>query len=65
MPNVPAIVQVSETLGQYFHAAISGEMESAEAMAEAEEKNLLKEGDILNLVSFGAGFTWAGMVIRW
>ena len=35
------------------------------AMAEAEEKNLLKEGDILNLVSFGAGFTWAGMVIRW
>ncbi|MBN2406952.1 MAG: ketoacyl-ACP synthase III [Elusimicrobia bacterium] len=34
-------------------------------LAEAEEKKIIKSGDIVNLVSFGAGFTWAGMVLRW
>ena len=35
------------------------------AMAEAEEMNKINSGDIINIVSFGGGFTWAGMTIRW
>ena len=35
------------------------------ALDEMEEKGLLKEGDIVLAVSFGAGFTWGGMIIRW
>ncbi len=34
-------------------------------LAEAEEKGIIKEKDIINLVAFGAGLTWAGMVLRW
>jgi len=35
------------------------------SLAEAEDNKMLKRGDIVLLVSFGAGFTWAGMVLRW
>jgi 3-oxoacyl-[acyl-carrier-protein] synthase III len=35
------------------------------ALSEAEETELLKKDDIILLVSFGAGLTWAGMVLRW
>lgn len=35
------------------------------SLGEAEEKNLIKRQDVIVLVSFGAGFTWAGMVLRW
>ncbi len=35
------------------------------ALDEMEDKGLLKEGDIVLAVSFGAGFTWGGMLIRW
>jgi len=34
------------------------------ALGEAVEKGIIKENSVINLVSFGAGFTWAGMVIR-
>lgn len=34
-------------------------------LAEAEEKGIIHEGDIINLVAFGSGFTWAGVVLRW
>jgi 3-oxoacyl-[acyl-carrier-protein] synthase-3 len=34
-------------------------------LAEAQEKKIINEGDIINLVAFGAGFTWAGMALRW
>ncbi|MFC1546697.1 beta-ketoacyl-ACP synthase III [bacterium] len=37
----------------------------AVGLSEAEEKGLLKKDDIIVLTSFGGGFTWAGMVIRW
>jgi 3-oxoacyl-[acyl-carrier-protein] synthase III len=37
----------------------------AVGLAQAKEKKLIKENDIIVLTSFGAGFTWAGMVIRW
>ncbi|MDA8335736.1 MAG: ketoacyl-ACP synthase III [Peptococcaceae bacterium] len=35
------------------------------ALAEAEEQGRLKQGDLVLLVGFGAGLTYAGMVIRW
>ena len=35
------------------------------ALAEAIEKGKLKDGDILCLAAFGAGFTWGSALIRW
>jgi 3-oxoacyl-[acyl-carrier-protein] synthase-3 len=35
------------------------------ALAEAKQKNILKQGDILVLAGFGAGFTWGTNIIRW
>lgn len=35
------------------------------ALSQAQEEGRLKENDIVLLVGFGAGFTWAGMVVRW
>lgn len=35
------------------------------ALVEAREENLINEGDILVLVAFGAGLTWASTVIQW
>jgi 3-oxoacyl-[acyl-carrier-protein] synthase-3 len=35
------------------------------ALSEAENKGLLNSGDKIVLVSFGGGFTWAGMTIIW
>ena len=35
------------------------------ALDEANEKGLLKKGDIILCVAFGAGFTWGSTVIRW
>lgn len=35
------------------------------SLAEAEAEKLIKEGDIVVLVSFGSGVTWAGMALRW
>jgi 3-oxoacyl-[acyl-carrier-protein] synthase-3 len=35
------------------------------ALCEAWEKGLVKEGDLVCLAAFGAGFTWASALIRW
>lgn len=35
------------------------------AIAEMEEEGLLKRGDLLLLVAFGAGFTWGATLLRW
>jgi len=35
------------------------------ALAEAIEKDMLKEGDVLCLAAFGSGFTWGSALIRW
>ena len=35
------------------------------ALRDAEQEGKLKRGDIVVLVSFGAGFTWASAVIIW
>ena len=37
----------------------------AVGLAQAEEIGKIKKDDIIVLTSFGGGFTWAGMVIRW
>ncbi|MFC2061760.1 beta-ketoacyl-ACP synthase III [Elusimicrobiota bacterium] len=37
----------------------------AVGLAEAEEKKIINEGDIISLVAFGGGLTWGGMVLRW
>jgi 3-oxoacyl-[acyl-carrier-protein] synthase-3 len=34
------------------------------AMDEAVERGIIKEGSTVMLVAFGAGFTWASMIIR-
>jgi 3-oxoacyl-[acyl-carrier-protein] synthase-3 len=35
------------------------------ALHEARKEGRVKDGDIVELVSFGAGFTWGAAVIRW
>ena len=35
------------------------------ALVEAKEKGLLKNGDKVVLVAFGAGLTWASAVLEW
>lgn len=35
------------------------------ALTEAKESGVLKEGDIIVLTGFGAGFTWGTNIIRW
>ena len=35
------------------------------ALAEAFNEGRIKEGDILVLAAFGAGFTWASAIIKW
>ncbi len=35
------------------------------ALAEMQDRGLLKPGQIVVLVAFGAGFTWGAVVIRW
>lgn len=35
------------------------------ALAEMLEENVLQNGDLLILVGFGAGATWAGTLLRW
>jgi 3-oxoacyl-[acyl-carrier-protein] synthase-3 len=35
------------------------------ALCEAAEQGRLKEGDYVTLVAFGAGLSWAAMVLRW
>lgn len=35
------------------------------ALDEANRKGLLKPGDVVVLVAFGGGLTWASMVLRW
>ena len=35
------------------------------ALAEAFNKGRIKEGDILVLAAFGAGFTWASAIMKW
>lgn len=35
------------------------------ALAEANQKGLIKKGDIVCLAAFGSGFTWASALIKW
>jgi 3-oxoacyl-[acyl-carrier-protein] synthase-3 len=35
------------------------------ALAEAVRAGKLRQGDLLCLVAFGAGFTWASALVRW
>ena len=45
-----------------------GNMSSASipvALQEAIEKKKIKKGDNVLLVAFGAGLTWASMIIKW
>jgi len=34
-------------------------------LAEAHQKGRIKEGDLVLLASFGAGFTWGSVLLRW
>jgi hypothetical protein len=35
------------------------------ALSEALEENRVHHGDLVMLVSFGSGYTWAGALLRW
>jgi 3-oxoacyl-[acyl-carrier-protein] synthase III len=35
------------------------------AFSEAMEENRIQHGDLVMLVSFGSGYTWAGALLRW
>ncbi len=35
------------------------------ALSEALEQNKIKKGNIVVLASFGAGFQWGSVVIKW
>ena len=34
-------------------------------LSEASESGTIKSGDLLLLASFGAGFTWGSLLLRW
>ena len=35
------------------------------ALNEAAEKNMINDGDLVLMSSFGAGFTWGSILLRW
>ena len=35
------------------------------ALTEARAQGLVRDGDLVVLAAFGAGFAWAGCVLRW
>ncbi|GAG49545.1 unnamed protein product, partial [marine sediment metagenome] len=35
------------------------------ALCEAVEEGRIKDGDLIVLVAFGAGLSWAAVVLRW
>ena len=35
------------------------------ALSEALEQGMIKEGNLIMFVAFGAGFTWGATVMRW
>jgi 3-oxoacyl-[acyl-carrier-protein] synthase-3 len=35
------------------------------ALAEMERKGLIERGDLLLLVAYGGGLTWASVLIKW
>ena len=35
------------------------------ALKQAEDKNLLKKGDLIMLVGFGVGYSWGACLLRW
>ena len=35
------------------------------ALAEANEKKLIKDNDIVLLAAFGSGFAWGSTLIKW
>ena len=35
------------------------------ALSEALDENRIKDGDIVVLASFGAGFQWGSVIIKW
>jgi 3-oxoacyl-[acyl-carrier-protein] synthase-3 len=35
------------------------------ALNEAAEKNMINDGDLILMSSFGAGFTWGSILLRW
>jgi len=47
------------------HTANTGAASIPVALAEMKEKGLLKPGDELVLVAFGAGFTWGAVWLTW
>jgi 3-oxoacyl-[acyl-carrier-protein] synthase III len=52
----------------YVNVDRFGNMSSATipvALDEAVEAGLIKEGDYILMVAFGAGFTWASAVVQW
>ncbi len=52
----------------YINVDKCGNMSAATiavALAKAAEENIIKKGNIVSLVAFGAGLTWGGIVIRW
>ncbi len=52
----------------YMNLDKYGNMSSASipiALDEAYRNGLIKKGDILLLVAFGAGFTWASVILKW
>ena len=35
------------------------------ALNEASEKKMITEGDLILMSSFGAGFTWGSLLLKW
>ena len=54
--------KVFMNLDRYGNLSAASEMV---ALSEAAEQGRLKEGDLVVLVAFGAGLSWASMALRW
>lgn len=71
--NIRIIEAARERLGLkpeqvYINLQKYGNTSSASipiALTEAKEKGLLKNGQVLALSGFGAGFTWGANILRW